>query len=161
MLTKDLLINKYHFSWREYEDNEKNNHSGMFEKRYISNTERYAIFIYYSEYSSDGINQKWTLEINNIDSGCCYEAKHKPNISISDFEKALEICEINLNANKPQNLDFKKMVELPLNWVVNDDNKNAIKATIARTLRLSFQYTEQAKEYYKNLPKATLDNDTI
>ena len=58
--------------------------------------------------------------------------------------------------------EFKKQIEYPLNhFITNEDvhfwERNHIKATIGRTLRLALQYPNLAQEYLDSLPKATMD----
>ena len=58
--------------------------------------------------------------------------------------------------------EFKKQIEYPLNhFITNEDvhfgERNHIKATIGRTLRLALQYPIWAQEYLDSLPKATMD----
>ena len=58
--------------------------------------------------------------------------------------------------------EFKKQIEYPLNhFTTNEDvdfwERNHIKATIGRTLRLALQYPIWAQEYLDSLPKATMD----
>ena len=56
--------------------------------------------------------------------------------------------------------EFKKQIEYPLNHsITNGDvrERNHIKATIGRTLRLALQYPSWAQEYLDSLPKATMD----
>ena len=57
--------------------------------------------------------------------------------------------------------EFKKQIEYPLNHFINEDvhfqERNHIKATIGRTLRLALRYPNLAQEYLDNLPKATMD----
>ena len=57
--------------------------------------------------------------------------------------------------------EFKKQIEYPLNHLSNEDahfwERNHIKATIGRTLRLTLQYPNLAQEYLDSLPKATMD----
>ena len=50
--------------------------------------------------------------------------------------------------------DFKQQIEHSIKWAKNFDEKIMIKGTIARTLRLTLQYPEQAKEYLNSLNKA-------
>ena len=70
-----------------------------------------------------------------------------------------------------ENKDFKDLIEEPLR--VNKQrmisatsyleqeiygiNNIVLGACISRTIRLCFQYPEQAKQYYDSLPKATMD----
>ena len=58
--------------------------------------------------------------------------------------------------------EFKKQIEHPLNhFITNEDvhfwERNRIKATIERTLRLALRYPNLAQEYLDSLPKATMD----
>ena len=57
--------------------------------------------------------------------------------------------------------EFKKQIEYPLNHLSNEDahfwERNHIKATIGRTLRLALQYPNLAQEYLDSLPKVTMD----
>ena len=58
--------------------------------------------------------------------------------------------------------EFKNGIEYPLNhFITNEDvhfwERNYIKATIGRTLRLALQYTNLAQEYLESFPKATMD----
>ena len=57
--------------------------------------------------------------------------------------------------------EFKKQIEYLLNHLSNEDahfwERNHIKATIERTLRLALQYPNLAQEYLDTLPKATMD----
>ena len=58
--------------------------------------------------------------------------------------------------------EFKKQIEYPLNnFITNEDvhfwERNRIKATIERTLRLALQYPNLAQEYLDSLPKTTMD----
>ena len=53
--------------------------------------------------------------------------------------------------------DFTRVVEAPHKWT---DSKNCskvfVKAIIARTMRLTLDYPELAREYYDSIPKATM-----
>ena len=57
--------------------------------------------------------------------------------------------------------EFKKQIEYPLSHFINEDvhfwERNHIKATIRRTLRLVLQYPNLAQEYLESFPKATMD----
>ena len=58
--------------------------------------------------------------------------------------------------------EFKKQIEYPLNHLATNEDvhfweRNRIKATIERTLRLALQYPNLAQEYLDSLPKATMD----
>ena len=57
--------------------------------------------------------------------------------------------------------EFKKQIEYPLNHLSNEDahfwERNHIKATIGRTLRLALRYPNLAQEYLESFPKATMD----
>lgn len=67
---------------------------------------------------------------------------------------------------------FKALVEAPVLHIekVMDSTKSSteydklflekmqVKSAIARTMRLTLQYPEFAKEYLESLPKATMDN---
>ena len=56
--------------------------------------------------------------------------------------------------------EFKKQIEYPLNhFITNEDvwERNHIKATIGRTLRLALQYPNLAQEYLESFPKAAMD----
>ena len=56
--------------------------------------------------------------------------------------------------------EFKKQIEYPLNhFIINEDvwERNHIKATIERTLRLALRYPNLAQEYLESFPKATMD----
>lgn len=51
--------------------------------------------------------------------------------------------------------DFKRLIEAPINQC---DDKRFARYAIARTIRLTLENIELAKEWYNNLPKATMDN---
>ena len=58
--------------------------------------------------------------------------------------------------------EFKKQIEYPLkHFTTNEDvhfwERNHIKATIGRTLRLALRYPNLAQEYLDSLPKTTMD----
>lgn len=53
---------------------------------------------------------------------------------------------------------FKDLIEAPANREEDFWKRISIKATICRTLRLAFQYPEEAQEYLDNLPKAVCEN---
>ena len=56
--------------------------------------------------------------------------------------------------------EFKKQIEYPLNHLkTNEDvwERNHIKATLERTLRLALRYPNLAQEYLESFPKATMD----
>ena len=56
--------------------------------------------------------------------------------------------------------ECKKQIEYPLNhFIINEDvwERNHIKATIGRTLRLALQCPNLAQEYLESFPKATMD----
>ena len=58
--------------------------------------------------------------------------------------------------------EFKKQIEYSLNhFITNEDvhfwERNHIKATIGRTLRLALRYPNLAQEYLDSLPKATIN----
>ena len=58
--------------------------------------------------------------------------------------------------------EFKKQIEYPLNhFITNEDvyfwERNHIKATLERTLRLALRYHNLAQEYLENLPKAIMN----
>ena len=72
-------------------------------------------------------------------------------------EKTQEIGGLNMTRE-----EFKKQIEYPLNhFITNEDvhfwERNHIKATIGRTLRLALQYPNLAREYLESFPKATMD----
>ena len=58
--------------------------------------------------------------------------------------------------------EFKKQIEYPLNHLKTNEGvhfweRNHIKATIERTLRLALQYPNLAQEYLDSLPKAIMN----
>lgn len=53
---------------------------------------------------------------------------------------------------------FKDLIEAPKKREKEFWNRIAIGAAIARTVRLTLQYTELAQEYLDNLPKAVCEN---
>ena len=58
--------------------------------------------------------------------------------------------------------EFKKQIEYPLNHLATNEDvhfweRNRIKATIGRTLRLALRYPNLAQEYLDNSSKATMD----
>ena len=53
---------------------------------------------------------------------------------------------------------FKDLIEAPVNRENEFWNRMAIKSTISRTLRLTLQYPEFAKQYLESLPKAVNEN---
>lgn len=55
---------------------------------------------------------------------------------------------------------FKEFIEWPIRVgdVLGYWERIKIRSVIARTLRLSLQYPELAKEYYDSLPKAVCEN---
>ena len=56
--------------------------------------------------------------------------------------------------------EFEKQIEYPLNhFIINEDvwERNHIKATLERTLRLALRYPNLAQEYLESFPKATMD----
>ena len=68
----------------------------------------------------------------------------------------------NVRDNTMTREEFKKQIEYPLNhFITNEDvhfwERNHIKATLERTLRLALRYPNLAQEYLDNLPKATMD----
>ena len=68
----------------------------------------------------------------------------------------------NVRDNTMTREEFKKQIEYPLNhFITNEDvhfwERNHIKATIGRTLRLALQYPNLAQEYLESFPKATMD----
>ena len=55
--------------------------------------------------------------------------------------------------------EFKKQIEYPLNhFIINEDvwERNHIKATIGRTLRLALRYSNLAQEYLDSCTLVTL-----
>ena len=53
---------------------------------------------------------------------------------------------------------FKDLIEHPTNREKDFWIRMAIKAAIARTLRLTLQYPEEAQKYLDSLPKAVNEN---
>lgn len=54
--------------------------------------------------------------------------------------------------------DFTKMVETPLKWTDGKNcSKSFIMGIITRTMRLTLNAPEIAREYYNNQPMATMD----
>ena len=53
---------------------------------------------------------------------------------------------------------FKDLIEAPLRNENDFWNRISIKAIVARTLRLTLQYPEEAQKYFDNLPKAVNEN---
>ena len=53
---------------------------------------------------------------------------------------------------------FKDLIECYANREEDFWKRMTIKAVICRTLRLAFQYPEEAQEYLDNLPKAVNEN---
>ena len=51
---------------------------------------------------------------------------------------------------------FKRLIEAPIN---QSDDKMFARYAIARTMRLTLEHIELAKEYYEELPKATMDSE--
>lgn len=55
---------------------------------------------------------------------------------------------------------FKEFIEWPIGDVLlGVQERIKIKSVIARTMRLTLQYPELAKEYYDNLPKAVCESN--
>ena len=54
--------------------------------------------------------------------------------------------------------DFKRVIEAP---VLSAEDKRYCRFLIARTMRLTLSNIELAKEYYEQLPKATMDSNKI
>lgn len=54
--------------------------------------------------------------------------------------------------------DFKRLIEAP---ILSADDKRYCRFLIARTMRLTLSNIELAKEYYDQLPKATMNSDRV
>lgn len=54
--------------------------------------------------------------------------------------------------------DFKRLIEAP---ILSAEDKMYCRFLIARTMRLTLCNIELAKEYYEQLPKATMDSNRV
>lgn len=54
--------------------------------------------------------------------------------------------------------DFKRLIEAP---ILSAEDKKYCRFLIARTMRITLSNIELAKEYYEQLPKATMDSNKI
>lgn len=54
--------------------------------------------------------------------------------------------------------EFKRLVEAPINQA---DDKGFAKYAVARTMRLTLEHIELAREWYDALPKAMQDKEKI